>query len=247
MGTLAGLRIVVTRAIHQAEELSGPLRERGAEVILLPVIAIAPPEDEQPLRRAAAHANDYDWIIFTSTNAISAFVGKLPFAAGECQARIATIGSATRRAAEKAGFRVNLTPESYVSESLAEAFGNERKSRILIPSAAVTRDVLARELRERGASVDVVEAYRNVLPEAAREGAADVFCEPYPEWVTFASPSAVVSLVTLIGIETLGHIKIASIGPITSKTIEQHGLSVAVEAAEHTAAGLVRALELALQ
>jgi uroporphyrinogen-III synthase len=114
--------------------------------------------------------------------------------------------------------------------------------RILIPSAAVTRDVVARELRKRGAQVDVVEAYRNMLPPEAGGQAAAIFREPYPDWVTFASSSAVENLVQLIGTERLNRIKIATIGPITSHTVRQHGLTVTAEAKVHTIEGLIDAL-----
>ncbi|MBV9613657.1 MAG: uroporphyrinogen-III synthase [Acidobacteriaceae bacterium] len=249
MPALAGLRIVVTRAAHQAEELARPLRELGADVILLPVIGIAPPADPKLLEEAAAHANDYDWIVFTSANAIGAFVARLPLTPGECRARIATLGAATERAAQAEGFLVSLTPEDYIAESLLEAFHPEdlKGRRILIPSAAVTRDVVAPELRKRGAVVDVVEAYRNVLPSDATQRASEIFREPYPDWVTFASSSAVDHLVSLIGVETLRRVKIVSIGPVTSRTIQRYGLDPAAEASEHTVNGLVRSIQLALQ
>lgn len=244
MRRLDGLRIVVTRAAHQAEELAAPLRDIGADVILLPVIAIAPPIDSEPLRRAAQHCDDYDWIIFTSANAISAFAGELPFGAGESKARIATVGAATRDAAEAQGFYVSITPEKYVSESLVEAFAEEdlQGGRILIPSAAVTRDVVPAELRKRGAQVDVVEAYRNVIPGEAAERARAVFREPYPDWVTFASSSAVENLIKLAGAAPLSRVKIASIGPVTSRSVRLYGLNVAAEAAASTIAGLVNAV-----
>ncbi|MGH9695089.1 MAG: uroporphyrinogen-III synthase, partial [Bryobacteraceae bacterium] len=140
MKKLDGLRIVVTRAAHQAEELAGPLRERGAQVLLLPAIAIAPPVDPHALEQAAAHADEFDWIIFTSANAIAAFVAALGHAPGDFRARVATVGSATRAAAESAGFTVSLMPEKYVAEALVESFGSQDLAgqRVLIPSAAVT-------------------------------------------------------------------------------------------------------------
>jgi uroporphyrinogen-III synthase len=244
VGVLAGVRIVVTRAAHQAEELARPLSALGAEVVLLPLIGIAPPADPKALRQAARHANDYDWIIFTSANAIHAFAAELPYPVPTCTARIATVGAATRTAAEERGFTVELTPETYVAEALVGAFRSEDLSgkRILIPSAAVTRDVVATELRARGVRVDVVEAYRNVLPPEAATGAAEIFREPYPDWVTFASSSAVDNLLCLIERDNLRNVKIASIGPITSKTVRQYGLEVAAEAREHSIEGLVAAI-----
>jgi uroporphyrinogen-III synthase len=244
MDSLRGLRVVVTRAAHQAEELAAPLRALGAEVILLPLIGIAPPLNPEPLREAAVRSNEYDWIVFTSANAVVAFLGQLPNPPQIWKPRIATVGAATREAAEQLGFRVNLTPSKYVAESLIEALSGEDLShgRILIPSAAVTRDLVPGELRKRGAQVEVVEAYRNVIPHEAANRSAAVFREPYPDWVLFASSSAVDNLVRLIGVERLRRSKIATIGPITSKTVLDHGLIVTAQAEVYTTQGLVDAL-----
>lgn len=244
MHPLAGVRIVVTRAAHQAEELAAPLRELGAEVILVPVIGIAPPANLEPLRAAAHRVDQYDWIFFTSANAVRAFVAELPQSPANCKASIATVGPATRDVAEEYGFRVALLPERYVAESLVQAFAHKDLNgcRILIPSAAVTRDVVSAELRKHGAHVDVVEAYRNVIPPEAAKHAKQIFREPYPDWVTFASSSAVDNLVRLVGVASLHSAKIATIGPVTSETVRTHGLRVVVEADPHTIWGLVNAI-----
>jgi len=244
MGALSGVRVVVTRAAHQAEELARPLRELGAEVILLPTIGIAPPLDPAPLRQAANRCDGYHWILFTSSNAIEAFAAELGGRAAGCKARIATVGAATRQAAERQGFAVSITPAKYVAESLLEAFQFEDMSacRVLIPSAAVTRDIVAPELRKRGAEVTVVEAYRNVVPGAAAEQARLILREPYPDWITFTSSSAIENLVRITGPEPIACVKIASIGPVTSETVRHSGLIVAAEAALHSVAGLVSAL-----
>src|SRR5579884_3731067 len=254
MLSLKGRRIVVTRAAHQAESLAAPLRKLGAEVILLPVIAIGPPADPRPLQEAARRAaeGEYDWIIFTSANAIEAFAetcGADPWSARVPldplpAFRIAAIGPATRRAAEQHGFPVTLTPEKYTAESLVEAFGRERLEgrRILIPSSAIARDTVPLTLANRGAHVDVVEAYRNVIPPDAAPRAAEVFRDPLPHWVTFASPSAVNNLIELTGPRALQTVKIAVIGPTTSECALQHGLTVTAEASPSTVEGLVQAI-----
>ncbi len=247
MSELAGLRIVVTRAAHQADELARPLRALGANVILLPMAAIKPPADPEPLRCAARHANSYDWIIFTSANAVDAFRAELPGLPNEISARVATIGAATREAAEQKGFTVNLVPASYVAEALVNAFCavNISGKRMLIPSAAVTRDLIPGELRKLGAQVDVIEAYRNEMPAQAGVQAADVFSPPCPDWVLFASSSAVDNLVTMIGADALRSTKIGTIGPVTSATVRKHGLTAQAEAVPHTIEGLVEAVRRA--
>ncbi len=243
MCNLAGSRVVVTRAIHQAEELAAPLSKFGAEVLLAPMIEIAAPADIAPLREAAAQCDQYDWIIFSSVNAVNALAAELSFPRPAC-APVAAIGEATRRAAQASGFSVQLMPEKYVAESLIEAFGSEDLAgkRVLIPNAAVTRDLIPSALRKLGAQVEVVEAYRNAIPSSAAERAAEVFSEPLPDWVTFASSSAVDHTVEIVGVGPLRRIKIASIGPITSQTVQKHGLDVAAEGKVHTAEGLVAAI-----
>ncbi|MGI8961830.1 MAG: uroporphyrinogen-III synthase [Bryobacteraceae bacterium] len=244
MRSLEGLRVVVTRAPHQAEELAQSLRALGANVILLPLIGIAPPLNPEPLRHAAARSHEYDWIIFTSANAVHVFAAQMPESLQIRKPRVATVGVATRETAEQLGFRVNVTPSKYVAESLIEALSPEdlNNRKVLIPSAAVTRDLVPDALRKRGAQVEVVEAYRNVIPPEAADRAAAVFREPYPDWVLFASSSAVENLVQLIGVERLRRTKIATIGPITSKTVLDHGLLVTAQAEVHTAQGLIDAV-----
>ncbi len=131
-----------------------------------------------------------------------------------------------------------------MAESLVKAFASEplAGARILQPSAAVTRDIVPHALQERGAQVEVVEAYRNIIPEGARERMAKVLRDPFPDWITFASPSAVDNAVALAGEPALRHTKIASIGPVTSDAVRKHGLKVAAEAEPHTVEGLVAAL-----
>lgn len=244
MKPLAELRVVVTRAAHQAGELARPLRECGAEVILLPAIGIAPPDDIEPLQTAAANADTYDWIIFTSANAVRAFRETLQNSERACNARIAAVGNATREAAQGNGFQVVRVPEHYIAESLVEAFANEDLAacRILIPSAAVTRDVVAPALRQRGAHVDVIAAYKNVIPLDLAERARQVFQSPRPDWVTFASPSAVTNLVHTTGADLLRNVNVASIGPVTSDAVQIYGLAVAAEASIQTVDGLVEAI-----
>lgn len=244
MQPLTGVRIVVTRAASQAEEMAAPLRDLGADVLLLPMIEIAPPADPGPLRAAAARVEEYDWIVFTSGNAVQAFAAALPEPARVADTQIATVGAATRHAAEERGWVVSFTPAEYVADAVIEGFRayELRGRRILIPSSAIARDAVAAELRRCGAQVDVVEAYRNVLPRNAVECAREVFREPWPDWVAFASSSAVRNLVQVAGAEVLRRVKIASIGPVTSRTVAGYGLQVAAEAAPHTVEGLVRAI-----
>jgi len=167
MSSLRGQRIVVTRAPHQAEQLAAPLRELGADVVLLPVIAIVPPLDPRPLGAAAERIDDYDWIVFTSANAVTALAAQFPAGRARPRAHVAVIGAATREAVEEIGWTVDVMPPHFVAESLVAAMAAEplEGKHVLLPCAAVTRDVIPRALFERGAIVHVVEAYRNMPPE----------------------------------------------------------------------------------
>ncbi|MEO8097005.1 MAG: uroporphyrinogen-III C-methyltransferase [Acidobacteriota bacterium] len=246
---LFGQRIIVTRDRRQSRDLAEPLEELGAEVIALPVIEICPPVDRAPLDRAIANLHQYDWLIFTSANGVRSFVSALdasPVDLRKLKAKIAAIGPATRAAVEALHLKVDRMPAEYVAESLLEAFAAEDLAgqRILLPRAAVARDIVPLELANRGASVDVVEAYRTEVPQGASDRAHDVLA-PRPDWITFTSSSTVRNFVAVAGVAALTGVRIASIGPITSATARELGLAVDVQAAPHTIAGLVEAIQKA--
>jgi uroporphyrinogen III methyltransferase/synthase len=138
-------------------------------------------------------------------------------------------------------------PEEYVAESLVAAFTEEHLNgrRFLLPRAAVARDVVPKELTRRGASVEVVEAYRTVVPAGLAEHAAEVFARK-PDWITFGSSSAVRNLIAAAGPAVFRDvsqgIRIASIGPVTSQTVRESGLEVSAEADPYTMQGLIAAL-----
>jgi len=243
---LFGKRIVVTRAAGQAAELTAPLEELGAEAILLPAIEIRPPDDPAPLDRAISHLDSYDWLIFTSVNGVEKFIERLDCSAGDLRvlrARICAIGPATRAAVEALHLKVDRMPAEYVAESLVEAFAADdlRGKRILLPRAAVARDLVPAELSRRGAVVNVVEAYRTVAPGDLSQRCREVLGRK-PHWITFTSSSTVNHFVAAAGRDALQGIRIASIGPITSATLRENGLAVDAEAEPHTIPGLVDAL-----
>ena len=243
---LFGKRIVITRDRRQAMELAEPLEALGAETLLLPVIEVRAPADASPLDQAIGRLDDYDWIIFTSVNGVRYFVEALDRSQQDLRAlkaKLCTIGPATRAAVEALHLRVDRMPEEYVAESLLEALAGDdlKGQRIMLPRAAVARDIVPVTLRERGAIVEVVEAYRTVIPEAASARARELLARK-PDWITFTSSSTVTNWIAVAGRETLNGVKIASIGPITSATARECGLTVEVEANPHTIEGLVTAL-----
>jgi uroporphyrinogen III methyltransferase / synthase len=245
---LFGRKIVVTRAQDQAAELSDRLRSLGADAIELPVISIQPPEDPRPLDQAIQRLSTYDWLIFTSVNGVRFFLERLDQSTHDLRslkARICAIGPATRRAVESLHLKVDLMPAEYVAESLVAAFTSERISgkRVLLPRAAIARDLIPAELSKLGAHIDVVEAYRNVPPTDAADRAREIFSGgKRPDWITFTSSSTVNNFLAIAGREALDGILIASIGPVTSETARAHRLTVHVEAKHFTLDGLVEAL-----
>ncbi len=232
---LAGRRIAITRAREQADSLAARLSALGAAVIELPTIEICPPADPGPLDRAIANLPSYDWLIFTSANGVRAFIDRLPDLRA-LRGKICAIGPATRAAIESLHLKIDLMGEQYVAESLVEAFAPHDLAgkRILLPRAAVARDIIPVELRKRGAHVDVVEAYRTVAPEIR-----DI---PKFEAITFTSSSTVKNFVAAAGAESLAAAKVVTIGPVTSQTARDLGLTVAAQADVYTTEGLVQAL-----
>lgn len=246
-GTLEGKRIVVTRARGQAGALCAKLSALGAEVIEFPTIEIRPAADYGPLDGAIARLESYDWLIFTSANAVRFFLERVRHCQANLsalRARICAIGPATRSAVEALGLKVELMPEEYVAESLVAAFASEELAgkRILLPRAAVARDLVPTELAARGARVDVVEAYRTVVPENAPALARKLFSGRKPDWITFTSSSTVTNFVAAAGAAALDGVRVASIGPVTTATAQQHGIPVSTQAAEFTIEGLVQAI-----
>lgn len=244
---LFGRRIVITRAREQADVLGAKLRALGADAIEMPVIEIAPAADYGPLDRAIADLGSYEWLIFTSANGVRYFLERLDRSKQDLRAmrgRICAIGTATKSAIEALHLKVDLMGEEFVAESLVEALSAHDLggARILLPRAAKARDVLPRELARRGACVDVVEAYRTVVPAGAEKQAAEVFEATRPDWITFTSSSTVENFIQVAGLKRLEGIRVASIGPVTTATAKKLGVEVATEAAIYTTDGLVEAI-----
>ncbi len=188
----------------------------------------------------------YDWLIFTSVNGVKSFVAALDRSRIDLRAlraRICAIGPATKASVEALHLKVDIMPTEYVAESLLEALADEDLAgkSILIPRAAVARDVIPVELAKRGAKVDVVEAYRTGVPKDAADRVREALARR-PDWITFTSSSTVTNFIGLAGRESLHGIRVASIGPITSATLREHGIKVDIEADPHSMPGLVEAL-----
>ena len=245
---LLGKRIVVTRTRKQASALSNKLRALGAHVIELPTIRIESPTNLREFAELVQDAHLYDWIVFTSANGVEAFFDiffKLYNDMREIGgARIAAIGPATAQRVKDFHLHVDVQPEEFVSEALAREFkklGSIENLRILLVRAEKARDTLPKELSAQGGIVDEGFAYR-IAPETRdTSGAQRQLTEDGADLITFTSSSTVENFMAL-GLPWPKGMRIASIGPITSKTVRDQGLKVDVEARRHDIDGLVQAV-----
>lgn len=242
---LAGKHVLVTRAGEQAKSMTARLENLGATVVWVPTIAIVP-VDSAPLDAAIARFDCYDWMVFTSANAVSVFVDRLSAASVTLNAfdgvRVCAIGSATAHRLRESGIAVDLIPQQFIAESIVVelvALGMAGK-RILLPQADIARKTIANGLRKAGATVDVVVAYRTQVPDGVdsdtiRRTLADI------DIAIFASPSAVRNLMTLAG-GVVPEMQIVCIGPVTASAARALGLTVAAVADEFSADGLIDAV-----
>ncbi|MDP6381206.1 MAG: uroporphyrinogen-III synthase, partial [Phycisphaerae bacterium] len=248
---LFGQRIVVTRSRRQASRLSHRLERLGAEVIEVPAIRIEPPEDTAALRKAIDVRASFDWIIFTSANAVDAFFEALADAALDSRAlasnKICTIGPATAERLAGFGICPDAQPAKYTGEAVVEtlaALQDLSGMGILCPRADIAPADLPKALAARGARVRNVVAYRTVAETADSGRVAELLDGDEIDWITFTSSSTVKNFFAMVGPDRLsaGSVRLASIGPVTSATIREAGLLPAVEAEEHTIPGLVDAI-----
>jgi uroporphyrinogen-III synthase len=232
LNPLPHLRVVVTRAEHQSEGLAAAFARAGARVELLPLLEMIPPADLLPLQRAASEVGLYDWVVFTSANAVEAFVplaGPFP-----PSVQVAAVGAATAAALRDRGVEPHLTPvkeeAAGLVESLAARIGGRR---VLLPQAADARPALREGLAAAGAEAVAVVAYDKRLPLDAPARAAALFGAAPIGWVTFTSPRIVRHFVELFGADwerRRGELRAASIGPVTSAELRRRGVEPAAEA-----------------
>lgn len=245
------MRVVVTRAAHQSEGLAAAFRAAGAIVEHLPLLEVLPAADPRPLERAASELALYDWLVFTSANAVDAF---LPLAGGALppRLRVAVVGPATAEALRAYGLEPHLTAVRADAEGLLADLAPlvDRSRRVLLPQAADARPVLAEGLSRAGAEVVTVVAYDKGLPPEAPEQAARLFAEAPIGWVTFTSPRIVRHFVELFGANwerRRPELRAASIGPVTTAELRRQGVERIAEASTPGEEGLVAAVLQAVQ
>lgn len=251
---LAGKCIVATRAPEQAGELVRELNTRGAEVLSLPMVRFAPPEDWAPLDQALLRWDDFGVVIFLSANAVryaferSKHLGvKLEPGEG-ARPFVAVVGPTTERALILEGVRPDYVGRDRTGESLARELRTRiAGTSVLLPRSDRGNEAVPAVLREMGASVTEVIAYRTASPEHIDQAVVERIRRGAVDVVMFASPSAVQNFVATIGgddAQTIAkRVNFAAIGPTTAQALRAAKLPVAIQAAESSSRGLAESME----
>ena len=244
---LFGKRVVVTRTRDQAGALADSLRALGANAYELPTIRIEPPTELLEFGQLVQDCHTYDWLVFSSPNGVTAFFEMFFKIYDDTReiggVRIAAVGPATAAKIREYHLHIDLQPETFVAEGIIKAFLKDHtveNEKILVIRPEKARDVLSTELTKMGAIVDEAIAYRTV-PETDAVGIAR-FQEEGADLITFASSSAVENFMAL-KLKLPPGVKTASIGPVTSKTMQEFGLQVDIEAKRHDIPGLTAAIQ----
>lgn len=243
---LFGKRILVTRPLEQAGELSRQFEQLGAEVYLQPAITIGPPADQAPLDAAIDDAGNFDWIVFSSANGVRYFFDRLAAHGSDARvlasARLAVIGPGTREALAEYRLRADLEPEEYRAEALAEALSAAANGkRFLLVRASRGREILAETLAAAGGRVTQAVAYQSSDVLTPDPQIVELLERGRIDWVTVTSSAIARSLANLFG-ERLRGTRLASISPVTSATLRELGYEPAAEASDYTLAGVVAAI-----
>ena len=251
---LFGKRIIITRAREQASYFLSLLSDLGAECIEFPTIEIIPPVSLNRMDNAIKGIDDYDWILFTSVNGVKYFFKRLYELEKDVRylkdIKVGAIGPKTAEAVYEKGIRPDLMPDEYKAEAVVEEYKKEgsKNLRILLPRAAEARELIPEELKKMGAHVDVVEAYRTIMPETETERVRAMLMDGEIHMVTFTSSSTVTNFMTMFKEDGdkvkqwMEKVDIACIGPITAKTAQENGLKVSITPEEYTIESLTRAI-----
>ena len=242
---LFGLRIALTRERENAGLFSKQLERLGAVIYYLPAIRIVPPETFEMLDEAIARIDTFDWLIFTSANAVRGFLDRMVVGGRDVRdlkgVRICTVGTSTARSLRTRGIRADLIPHQFTGEGVVKAMKGEMKlegKRILLPRAETAREIIPESLKKEGAHVTVATVYRNIPPDIAEEALQEILVNRKADLVVFTSPSNVKNFVHAAGDKGFGdalhRIKAACIGPVTANAARAAGLDVVIEPEEST-------------
>lgn len=256
--SLEGRTVMITRARAQAVEFAAALEAYGARVVACPTIEIVPPASYAQLDEAIENLFGYDWLLFTSANAVEHFLARLSTVGNDVgdldELHVCAIGEATAARLVEAHIHVDVIPEKPRAEGVFDALeaylgGREQFENLnfLLPRAAVARDFLPRALEAAGARCDVVEAYRTVRPETTDRARAEaLLVGGGVDVVTFTSSSTVHNFAQLFDTRDLrpllSGVRVACIGAVTAETAAEYGLRPDVVPGESNALALARAV-----
>lgn len=250
---LAGKRIVITRSAAQSEAIARELGVRGALPVVLPLVSFAEPEDFAALDTAIAEMEKFDWIVFTSAQAVRAVVKR----SGELKnvmnrtgghMRVAAVGPVSAEAAREAGFSVEFVAETHTGAALAAELGERlRGAKVLLPRSDRANPDLLPALKLCGAQVTEVIAYRTLRPTEIDQRKLQQIADGEADAILFFSPSAVQHFAELFGGEQLRALQdklaIAAVGPVTAKALSASGVTRMVVAGDTTVRAVVESLE----
>jgi uroporphyrinogen III methyltransferase/synthase len=249
---LWGKTVLVTRSRDQASRLVDLLNAAGARCLEVPTIEIVPPADFAPIDAALQHLSRYEWVVFTSANGVRAFMDRLFHMGLDVRAlgraRLAVIGPATAQALREYSLVAEVVPDTFQAEGLLEVLEPKLLggTRVLIARAEQARDVLPEGLAELGINVDVVPVYRALPPVSVPPEAAALLDAGQVDILTFTSSSTVHNFAGLIGKERFQELAaratVASIGPITTGTLSEYGITPRIEPAAFTIPALAAAI-----
>lgn len=252
---LFGKKIVVTRTREQASELVALLEENGADCLEYPTLHMEPAVDYSILDSSLARIGDYQWLLFTSINAVTWFFRHLWESDMDVRRlggpKIGVVGRATARKLRDYGLKADLLPKKFTGEGLAEALINTgvNGAKILLPRAEKAREILPEMLNAAGAEVTVAPVYRNVPPQGRKDELRERLEDRTIDLITFTSSSTVDNFLTMVDAESdqelhrlMDPVQIAVIGPITADTVKKHGLKVDIQPSEYTIADMVNAI-----
>ncbi len=248
---LYGRTVMMTRARSQAGKLRGRLEVLGARVLEFPAIRIEPPRHFEALDRAIQNLRRFDWVLFTSTNAVESFFGRVRRMGYDARVlayvKVGVIGEATAEALAAEGLRADLKPERFTSEALVEKLAEMHEiagRAFLLPRTDIAPPALAESLKKKGGEVTQVTAYRTVADAAGRKLLKKWLQNDKIDFCLFTSASTVDNFFRALGGQTLPEgLRLVSIGPVTSETIRRHGAGVWREAKVHTIEGLLETLQ----
>ena len=239
-------RILVTRPRAQANGFAEKLSEAGFEPVFFPVIEIRPIENNVALERALSKLECYDWLVFTSVNAVEVVFGQLQDLSWP---HVAAIGPKTAEALQARGIKPDFVPQEYVAEAILPGLGDLRGKWVLLPRAEIARKALPEAICEAGGIAHEIAVYKTLPAQPDPEGLAAL--QAGVDWITFTSPSTVQNFVETLRQQKMdpfglqGNPKFACIGPITEQAAREEGFSVSIVAEQYTTEGLVSALSSA--